>query len=86
MKLSEAIAESGFKKGIIEYRCNYPKKYKTELNSNDDSMLLGYCEYNGKKLKPLDGDSYHLSDEIKSYKILHDMLVVTTEVEWYGDK
>lgn len=61
----------------IEYRTNTPS------GSPEKDMLAGMAAYKNKMLVSLDGDVYHLSDEIDRYELFQDdWLVVWYESEW----
>ena len=61
----------------IEYRTNTPP------GSPEKDMLAGMAAYKNKMLVSLDGDTYHLSDEIDRYELFQDdWLVVWYESEW----
>lgn len=61
----------------IEYRTNTPP------GSSEKDMLAGMAAYKNKMLVSLDGDTYHLSDEIDRYELFQDdWLVVWYESEW----
>lgn len=47
----------------IQYRITLPKDFDRQYE------LLGYCEWDGKRLISLDQDMYSLDDEIISYKL-----------------
>ncbi len=58
---------------VIEYRAIVPAG-----NSNEE-ILVGMAAYKNKMLQSLDGDSYHLSDEIVRYELYQDDWLVVWE-------
>lgn len=78
MTLSDVLKKFNNKNfNVIEYRTNAP------ANSSEKDMLAGMAAYKNKMLVSLDGDTYHLSDEIDRYELFQDdWLVVWYESEW----
>ena len=69
MKLIEAIKKCNLKLPVsIMYRITLPPDLVEECGHDD--TLLGYCEWDGKEIISLDGDSYSLDDEILEYSIV----------------
>lgn len=58
MKVRDILTEKPI--GCIMVRCNSPV-------SDEDDTLFGYCQWDGKELIPLDGDSYYLDEKISKY-------------------
>lgn len=54
----------------IEYR------HVKSIDSNDVDVLYGFAAYKNKMLVSVDGDSYHLSDNIIKYELYKDNWLV----------
>ena len=66
---------------VIEYRSI------ASIGSNDADVWCGMASYKNKMLTSLDGDSYHLNDEIKKYELFReDWLVVWYDGMWKRGK
>lgn len=78
MTLSDVLKKFNNKNfDVIEYRTNAP------VNSGEKDILAGMATYKNKMLLSLDGDSYHLSDEITKYELFKEgWLVVWYESIW----
>lgn len=50
----------------IEYRTKAP------VGCKEDYILIGMAAYKNKMLISLDGDSYHLNDEVERYELFQD--------------
>ena len=64
-------------KGIrlpIQWRVLFP----TEI-ADSKEMLAGVCEWDGKELKSLDGDSYSLEEEIVGFLMLQNEFIYWTK-------
>lgn len=72
MTLSDVLKEYGNRDfNVIEYRKVW------SVDSDDVDGLDGMAQYKNKMLISLDGDSYHLNDEIINHKLFkEDWLVV----------
>lgn len=71
MTLSEVLKQFNNKDfDAIEYR------YITNDNSNDIDVLAGFAAYKNKMLVSLDGDTYHLSDNIVKYELYQENWLV----------
>lgn len=54
-----------------------------EYRSSEKDILVGMAAYKNKMLVSLDGDSYHLNDEIERYTLYkNDWLVVWEKIMW----
>jgi len=61
----------------IMERCNDP------YDEYEDGILSGYCQWDGEKLIPLDGDYYSLNTEIERFEWENESyLIYWTRVEW----
>lgn len=78
MTLSDVLKKFNNKNfDVIEYRTNAP------AGSEEKDMLAGMAAYKNKMLVSLDGDSYHLSDEITKYELFKEgWLTVWYESVW----
>lgn len=78
MTLSDVLKKFDNKNfDVIEYRTNAP------ANSSEKDILAGMAAYKNRMLISLDGDSYHLSDEITKYELFKEgWLVVWYESLW----
>lgn len=72
MTLSDVLKQYGNRDfSVIEYRAI------TTIQEKDTDVLGGMAAYKNKMLLSLDGDSYHLNDEIIKHKLYrNDWLVV----------
>ena len=72
MTLSDVLKQYDNKDfSVIEYRAI------TTIQEKDTDVLGGMAAYKNKMLLSLDGDSYHLNDEIVKHKLYReDWLVV----------
>ena len=71
MTLSDVLKEFGNKDwDAIEYR-----KVRS-IDSDDVDYLYGFAAYKNKMLMSMDGDGYHLSDNIVKYEQFKDNWLV----------
>ena len=78
MTVCDAIKETGFEHGDVEYRTYGP---------THEEIWIGTALYNGNELIPYDGDNYSLNDEIDKFEVKHpegidDYMVVWYESNW----
>ena len=64
MTLSDVLKEFGNRDfEVIEYRKVY------SIDSDDVDALGGFAAYKNKSLLSMDGDNYHLNDQISKYEL-----------------
>ena len=82
--LRDALRLSGMENRpvTVMYRITLPPE--TAERTGYEDTLFGYCEWDGTKLAPLDGDNYSLDDGILHFETFEteggeEMLSVTVE-------
>ena len=74
MTVHDAIKETGFTYGDVEYRTYSP---------TNDEIWIGSALYDGINLAPYDGDTYYLDDEIDRCEVKHSEGVDDYLIVWY---
>jgi hypothetical protein len=85
MKLMEILGDTPVP--VIMERTFYPESLNPDLSEKEimDGMLFGYCSWDGKELKSLDGDNYSLDEDIERFEWDEDgSLTYWTRSEWTG--
>lgn len=85
MKLREILGDTPVP--VIMERTFYPERMNPELDEEEirNGMLFGYCAWDGKNLRPLDGDNYSLDREVERFEWDQDgNLTYWTRYEWEG--
>lgn len=70
MTLSDVLEKYGNKDCVIEYR------ETISVDSDDVDVLSGMAQYKNKMLVSLDGDTYHLNDQIIKHELYKDDWIV----------
>ena len=85
MKLIDVLPDCPVEQ-IME-RTFYPESLNDDLTEKEirDGMLTGYCAWDGKELRSLDGDNYSVNAEIERFEWETDgTLTYWVRGEWIG--
>ena len=85
MKLMEILGDTPVP--VITERTFYPERMNPELDEEEirNGMLFGYCAWDGKNLRPLDGDNYSLNREVERFEWDQEgNWTYWTRYEWEG--